>query len=169
MPIDKNADNIQVMVRVRPLNSRERSEEAKSCITVDEETRTSLAIDCKPDQKIFSYDWIGGESTTQQMIFEVVGMPMVAACLEAFNCCIFAYGQTGAGKTFTMQGKGLEPDNNDIESRGLQPRVFDYIFHRTKEETEKDPNLQYLISCSYLEIYNEQILDLVYLSSSKII
>lgn len=160
MGIDKNADNIQVMVRVRPLNSRERAEESRSCITIDEDTHNSLTIDCRPDQKTFNFDWIGGDNTTQQLIFSTVGVPMVAACLDAFNCCIFAYGQTGAGKTFTMQGKGLDNDD-ESESRGLQPRVFDHIFHRTQEEMQKNPDLQYLISCSYLEIYNEQIMDLV--------
>ena len=159
MPIDKNADNIQVLVRVRPLNSREREEDTKPCIKVNEDG--SLTLDTKPEPKKFTFDWIGAENTTQHTIFTTVGEPMIAACLEGFNCCIFAYGQTGAGKTFTMQGRGLDSDVNDVQTRGLQPRVFDYIFKRVQEETRADRNVEYLISSTYLEIYNEHIKDLV--------
>ena len=162
MPIDKNADNIQVMVRIRPLNSRERAEESKSCIILDEDNPNTMILDAKPEQKIFNFDWVGGESTNQIQIFDVVGRPMIATCLEGYNCCIFAYGQTGTGKTFTMQGRGLEADSVDSEFRGLQPRVFDHIFMITGKEMKENPNIQYLITCTYLEIYNEQIMDLVY-------
>lgn len=168
MPIDKNADNIQVMVRVRPLNNREKEEDSKACVKIDESSSGCIILDCKPEQKRFFFDWVGGENTTQQAIFKTVGEPMVAACLEGFNCCIFAYGQTGAGKTFTMQGKGLD-DNSDVHSRGLQPRVFDYIFKKVKEEMQSNENVNYLISCTYLEIYNEQIRDLVNISSLSLV
>ena len=97
MPIDKNTDNIQVMVRVRPLNNKESAEE--SCVAVQPELN-QIILDAKPEQKLFTFDWVGGESTTQEQIFDVVGKPMVQTCLEGYNCCIFAYGQTGAGKTY---------------------------------------------------------------------
>jgi len=158
MPIDKNTDNIQVMVRVRPLNNKESAEE--SCVAVQPELN-QIILDAKPEQKLFTFDWVGGESTTQEQIFDVVGKPMVQTCLEGYNCCIFAYGQTGAGKTYTMQGRGLENDSSDKTHLGLQPRVFDYIFAITVREMKQDPDLQYLIRCSYLEIYNEHIIDLV--------
>lgn len=67
---------------------------------------------------------------------------------EGYNASIFAYGQTGAGKTYTMLGKSGE-------DRGLQPRVFEYIF----EQLIKFESCR--VKCSYLEIYNEQIIDLV--------
>ena len=59
-----------------------------------------------------------------------------------------------------MQGKGLEKDAQDPYLRGLQPRVFDYLFALTSQE-KKESDVEYLIRCSYLEIYNEQIMDLV--------
>ena len=158
MPIDKNTDNIQVMVRVRPLNSRESAEE--TCLGVDQQSN-KIVLDAKPEQKVFIFDWVGGESTKQEEIFDVIGKPMVQTCLEGYNCCIFAYGQTGAGKTYTMQGRGLEYDASDKINRGLQPRVFDYIFGMTGREMREDPDRQYLIYCSYFEIYNEHIIDLV--------
>jgi len=67
---------------------------------------------------------------------------------KGYNSTIFAYGQTGAGKTFTMLGKS-------DEQRGLQPRVFEHIFKELlKFESAR-------VKCTYLEIYNEQIIDLV--------
>lgn len=76
---------------------------------------------------------------------------------------MFAYGQTGAGKTYTMQGRGFEPGNKAaVEERGLQPRVFDYLYAKTKEDMNEN-SCEHLIKCSYFEIYNEQIMDLVLL------
>ncbi len=161
MMMDKNSDNIQVMVRVRPFNGRERAEDARSCVILDDSRPNCIILDAKPDQKAFNFDWVGGDRTTQQDIFEVVGKAMVHTCLEGYNCCIFAYGQTGAGKTFTMQGRGLEINDEDILNRGLQPRVFDYIFALKAKDMNENPDLKYLVTCSYLEIYNEQIMDLV--------
>jgi len=161
MMMDKNSDNIQVMVRVRPFNGRERAEGAGSCVILDDYRPNCIVLDAKPDQKAFNFDWVGGERTTQQDIFEVVGKSMVHTCLEGYNCCIFAYGQTGAGKTFTMQGRGLEINDEDILNRGLQPRVFDYIFALKAKDMNENPDMKYLVTCSYLEIYNEQIMDLL--------
>jgi len=161
MIMDKNSDNIKVMVRVRPLNSRERAEEGKICVILDDYRPNTLTLDAKPEPKSFNFDWVGGDNTTQQNIFEAVGKAMVQTCLEGYNCCIFAYGQTGAGKTYTMQGRGLDMDNEDMTHRGLQPRVFDYIFGQIRDDTEENVDTKYLVSCTYLEIYNEQIMDLV--------
>jgi len=162
MPIDKNADNIQVIIRVRPFSANEKAEDAKSCVIVDEEDHNKLILDAKPEPKVFNFDWVGGEKTTQKDIFDLCGKPLVQACLEGYNCCIFAYGQTGAGKTYTMQGKGLDTDlTKDHTHRGLQPRVFEYIFAATSKQAKEDPGRQFLINCSYLEIYNEHIIDLV--------
>lgn len=159
--MDRNSDTIQVMVRVRPFNQRERIEDSKACVIIEDYRPNCLILDAKPEQKVFNFDWVGGDSTTQQDIFEVVGKPMVNTCLEGYNCCIFAYGQTGAGKTFTMQGRGLDGAVEDFVTRGLQPRVFDYIFSLKAKDMEENPGTNYLIVCTYLEIYNEQIKDLV--------
>ncbi|KAL4437881.1 hypothetical protein ABPG74_001052 [Tetrahymena malaccensis] len=157
--MDKNADNIQVMVRVRPLNDREKREGAKSCIILDDESPNSITIDAKPEPKQFKFDFVGGEKTSQEDIFQIAAKPLMMAALEGYNACIFAYGQTGAGKTFTMQGRGLEEDR-DSKERGVQPRVFDHLFALTNQQ-KKEGNVEYLVKCSYLEIYNEQIMDLL--------
>lgn len=160
--MSKDSDNIQVIIRVRPLNRRELEEtdDCKRCVMVDQPSQKRLRLD---DSKIgprdFEFDWIGDESTSQEQIFESVGKSMVERCLKGYNCCIFAYGQTGAGKTYTMQGRDLKDCGMNDSDRGLQPRVFDYLFDMISRETT--PGTIFTVSCSYLEIYNEQFIDLV--------
>lgn len=72
-----------------------------------------------------------------------VGQPMSRICLEGLNCSVFAYGQTGAGKTFTMMG--------DETNKGLQPRVIEELFSLI----EHNERTEVTVRCSFLEIYNE--------------
>uniref|UniRef100_A0A803LZK2 Kinesin motor domain-containing protein n=1 Tax=Chenopodium quinoa TaxID=63459 RepID=A0A803LZK2_CHEQI len=98
-------------------------------------------------------------------IFQLVGAPLVENCLAGFNSSVFAYGQTGSGKTYTMWGpsNALLEDNLANEQQGLTPRVFERLFARINEEQIKhsDKQLTYQCRCSFLEIYNEQITDLL--------
>jgi hypothetical protein len=151
--------NIQVMVRVRPLNHRELKANDKNCIEVPAEQEECLILDSKPESKVFSYDCVWGEKSSQENIFEKIGKPMADRSLEGYNCTVFAYGQTGSGKTFTMQGKGIDRFVKGDPSVGLQPRVLDYIFSRVREADPQRTNIT--VKCSYIEIYNEQITDLL--------
>ena len=138
----------------------------------------------------YSYDHVCDEHQSQGAIFESVGVPVTDAFLEGYHGCLIAYGQTGAGKTFTMQGPG-DPDEsssgelasgegtdgagavNDPEAQGLIPRVLQRIFQRVADETngtlidadtpeDKKPcDVQFVVKCSYLEIYNETVADLL--------
>uniref|UniRef100_A0A803LTH2 Kinesin motor domain-containing protein n=1 Tax=Chenopodium quinoa TaxID=63459 RepID=A0A803LTH2_CHEQI len=98
-------------------------------------------------------------------IFQLVGAPLVENCIAGFNSSVFAYGQTGSGKTYTMWGpsNALLEDNLANEQQGLTPRVFERLFARINEEQIKhsDKQLTYQCRCSFLEIYNEQITDLL--------
>ncbi|KAL0451926.1 UNVERIFIED_CONTAM: Kinesin-like protein KIN-12B [Sesamum latifolium] len=101
------------------------------------------------------------DSGVKSDIFELVGAPLVENCLAGFNSSVFAYGQTGSGKTYTIWGASnalLEEDQ-----QGLAPRVFHRLFERIEEEQVKqaDRQLVYMCRCSFLEIYNEQITDLL--------
>jgi hypothetical protein len=79
------------------------------------------------------------------------------ALIQGYNCCIFAYGQTGAGKTYSILGDAAElTDNALAESRGVLPRLMEHLFQKLTTA-----NCKYQVNCSYLEIYNEQIIDLV--------
>lgn len=134
--------------------------------------------------KTFTFDRAFGENATQNDVFEVVGMPITQACLQGYNGTIFAYGQTGSGKTFTMQGPDhvIDMDANrlsaqEIGLRGLVPRVFDYLFDDVVAASKTDnstsstrafgTNVQHTFACSFLEIYNERVYDLLDGGSTK--
>ncbi|PNX96039.1 kinesin-like protein KIN12B-like, partial [Trifolium pratense] len=95
-------------------------------------------------------------------MFELIGVPLVENCLAGFNSSVFAYGQTGSGKTYTMWGppNSLAVENSIIDQQGgLAPRVFERLFARINEE--QTDQLQYQCHCSFLEIYNEHVTDLL--------
>ena len=91
-------------------------------------------------------------SSKQETIYEETVMPIVDFVLEGYNGTIFAYGQTGTGKTFTMEGEDTVP-----EQGGIMPRSFETIF----KAIEADPSKQYLVRASYMELYKEDIRDLL--------
>ncbi|KAK8494187.1 hypothetical protein V6N12_044600 [Hibiscus sabdariffa] len=105
------------------------------------------------------------DSGVQRDIFQLVGAPLVENCLAGFNSSVFAYGQTGSGKTYTIWGpaNALLEENLSSDQQGLTPRVFERLFARINEEQIKhaDKQLKYQCQCSFLEIYNEQITDLL--------
>nr|GEY01429.1 kinesin-like protein KIN12B isoform X2 [Tanacetum cinerariifolium] len=113
----------------------------------------------------FTFDSVADETSTQMDIFELVGAPLVENCLAGFNSSIFAYGQSGSGKTYTIWGptNALFEDKLSSNEKGLTPRVFERLFSRISEEQIKqaDKQLVYQCHCSFLEIYNEQITDLL--------
>ena len=151
-------DNVKVVIRVRPLNERETQECTKTCVSIAEINK-AIALDIKSEQKCFTYDYVASEEATQEEIFEKVGKPITESCLFGYNGTIFAYGQTGAGKTFTILGPSLKlgPDfkhSSEYHKRGLLPRCFEFLF------SSIEPDL-YNIKCSYLEIYQEQVNDLL--------
>lgn len=104
------------------------------------------------DTKSFSFDYAFNVESTQQSVYEQTGFQLVENVLEGYNATIFAYGQTGCGKTFIMMGV-----QDDEMLRGIIPRTFSQII--TMVDT--DDSKKYLIRCSFLEIYNEEIHDLL--------
>ncbi|XP_074051979.1 kinesin-like protein KIF15 isoform X2 [Macrotis lagotis] len=99
--------------------------------------------------------------TTQESVFSSVAKGIVESCMNGYNGTIFAYGQTGSGKTFTMMGPS-ESDNFTHNLRGVIPRSFEYLFFLIEREKEKaGTGKTFLCKCSFIEIYNEQIFDLL--------
>ena len=96
----------------------------------------------------FTFDRVLGENSEQSEVFEHVGRNVTEACLEGYNGCIFSYGQTGSGKTFTIMG--------DEKNTGLLPRVVKHMFERIEDDV-----LSTKCKVSFLEIYNEQLRDLL--------
>ena len=173
-------DNVKVVIRVRPINERERGggslEKVKLCLTV--ERNEKMILDRGMDQKTFTFDYVATQDSEQSVLFERIARPITESCLQGYNGSIFAYGQTGSGKTFTIQGPTMmihgeetligasnATDASMHEMRGIMQRSFEHLFecmeNQKLESAKQGIELQFLVKTSYLEIYNEQIMDLL--------
>eukprot|EP00126_Sphaerothecum_destruens_P002747 Sdes_comp16173_c0_seq1m5420 len=159
--------NIQAVVRCRPLNSHEKSAHSVSII---ETCKNKREITVRPHQtttnlhatKTFTFDKVFGPESTQKEVYSEVVIPFVEEVLMGYNCTIFAYGQTGTGKTFTMEGGGghkvakTSQDLQEDKNAGIIPRTLSHLF----EILEKQ-NSEYSVKVSFLELYNEELKDLL--------
>ncbi|GJD05818.1 Kinesin-like protein KIF21A [Galdieria sulphuraria] len=151
--------SVRVAIRVRPLSSLEKSNCGKTCVTVQPPDTVVLGKD-----KSFTFDFVFGPDKTQSEIYEQVVSPLVDGIFKGYHACLFAYGQTGAGKTYTM---GTTWYKGSISTtHGMIPRVINDIFIRAKAEMDL---YDISIRVSFIEIYNEDIHDLLkfYNSSSE--
>ncbi|KAG8578806.1 hypothetical protein GDO81_010625 [Engystomops pustulosus] len=161
MPINKaekpeSCDNVKVVVRCRPLNEREKAMGNKMAVHVDE-IRGTIAVhkvdSMNEPPKTFTFDTVFGTDSKQLDVYNLTARPIIDSVLEGYNGTIFAYGQTGTGKTFTMEGVRAVP-----ELRGIIPNSFAHVFgHIAKAEGDT----RFLVRVSYLEIYNEEVRDLL--------
>ncbi|XP_066527578.1 kinesin-like protein KIF1C [Hoplias malabaricus] len=155
------AASVKVAVRVRPFNPREISRDAKCVIQMQGNTTCITNPKCKDSAKNFSFDYSYWSHTTeedpqfvsQRQVYEDIGEEMLLHAFEGYNVCILAYGQTGAGKSYTMMGK-QEPGE-----QGIIPQMCEDLFKRTSENT--DPEQSYSVEVSYMEIYCERVRDLL--------
>ena len=109
----------------------------------------------------FSLDWFFTDVEPQESVYDIAARDRVAAVLSGFNSTIMAYGQTGSGKTHTMMG----PDevlvdflNSEPSLHGIVPRASDHLFEGVKHAPAES---SFLVQCSYLEIYNNALNDLL--------
>ncbi|XP_076885303.1 kinesin-like protein KIN-12E [Bidens hawaiensis] len=160
--------NVQVIIRVRPLSTSEIAVQGPSRCVKQASSQTITWIG--PPEARFTFDHVADEHVTQEMLFKVAGVPMVENCMGGYNSCMFAYGQTGSGKTHTMLGDIDGGSRRHSVNSGMTPRVFEYLFTRIQKEREarREEKIQYTCKCSFLEIYNEQILDLLDPSSTNL-
>ncbi|KAF3781795.1 Phragmoplast orienting kinesin 2 [Nymphaea thermarum] len=160
--------NVQVLVRIRPLNNTEKNSYGYSrCLR--QESAQSITWIGQPETR-FIFDHVACETITQEVLFRVAGLPMVENCMSGYNSCIFAYGQTGSGKTYTMLGQIDDIDKKPSPDQGMMPRIFEFLFARIRaeEESRMDEKVRFSCKCSFLEIYNEQITDLLDPSSTNL-
>ncbi|KAJ4978735.1 hypothetical protein NE237_009515 [Protea cynaroides] len=153
--------NVQVIIRIRPLNNSEMSLQGyNKCIRQD--SCQSITWTGHPESR-FTFDLVADENVSQENLFKVAGLPMVDNCMGGYNSCMFAYGQTGSGKTHTMLGDIEGGTRRHSVNCGMTPRVFESLFSRIQKEKEsrREEKLRFTCKCSFLEIYNEQILDLL--------
>merc|ERR550519_3344502 len=158
----KDGQNIKVFVRCRPLNKDEkaaRSYAVLECtgqreITVKEKQLSSLT-------KTFNYDRVFGPQSKQLDVYRAVVEPLIAQVLQGYNCTVFAYGQTGTGKTYTMEGgEGRDSPGMTWEkdpTSGIIPRALSQIF----DELRVTVDAEFSVRVSFLELYNEEIFDLL--------
>ncbi|XP_006883734.1 PREDICTED: kinesin-like protein KIF17 [Elephantulus edwardii] len=149
------SESVKVVVRCRPMNQRERDLNCQSVVTVDSARGQCFiqnpgAADEPPKQ--FTFDGAYYMDHFTEQIYNEIAYPLVEGVTEGYNGTIFAYGQTGSGKSFTMQGLPEPPSQ-----RGIIPRAFEHIF----ESVQCAENTKFLVRASYLEIYNEDVRDLL--------
>ncbi|KAL6008760.1 hypothetical protein ACLOJK_021986 [Asimina triloba] len=167
MQVNVDMDNM-VLIRIRPLSGTEKVLQGSGRCLRQESAQTLTWLG--PLETRFTFDHVACETISQEKLFKVAGLPMVENCMSGYNSCMFAYGQTGSGKTYTMIGDIFEMDNRLSEDCGMTPRIFEYLFMRIREEEEnrRDERLKYSCKCSFLEIYNEQITDLLQPESTNL-
>jgi len=153
-----SSNNIKVCIRVRPFNSRETGEQCVVAMPTQDTVQIAEYNTASVEPRSFSFDrcyWSHCASdanfATQETLMEELGEALLANALEGFNNCLFAYGQTGAGKTHSMLG-------GDGDQRGLLPRVLEGLFDRIGQAP---PEVKFSTKVSYLEIYNENLRDLL--------
>ncbi|TKY48715.1 Phragmoplast orienting kinesin 2 [Spatholobus suberectus] len=160
--------NVQVIIRMRPLSNSEISVQGYGKCVRQESCQT-ITWTGHPESR-FTFDLVADENVSQEKLFKVAGLPMVENCMGGYNSCMFAYGQTGSGKTHTMLGDIEGGTRRHSVNCGMTPRIFEHLFSRIQKEKEarRDEKLKFTCKCSFLEIYNEQILDLLDPSSNNL-
>jgi len=168
--------SVKVAVRVRPFNRREKEKKSKCVIRMDGAT-TVISNPKQPQEnpKSFNFDYSYWSHTSpsddrfinQQRVYRDLGVEMLEHAFDGYNVCIFAYGQTGAGKSYTMMGNVGDP-----EEGGIIPQMCEELFTRIAESSlnnnlnDADGETKYSVEVSYMEIYCEQVKDLLNPSKS---
>eukprot|EP00966_Prymnesium_polylepis_P181567 4205514-Prymnesium_polylepis.1 len=146
---------IQVIVRVRPPNAKEKNEGTLPIVTTSTERKEVCVIrgaGQKAARNTFKFDQVFGSFSTQQEVFSSAVLPIIGDVLNGYESTLFAYGQTGTGKTHTIEGSIDVP-----EEMGIIPRATEHIFTALQGESFVESTC----TVSYLEIYNEELRDLL--------
>ncbi|KAL3119651.1 hypothetical protein niasHT_006737 [Heterodera trifolii] len=163
--------NVQVVVRTRPLSEMERNERCKNIVSCDSVSKvvslkTNTCDKYSTGQRQFGvFDKVYGHESTQIQVYGDVVAPLMKEVLNGYNCTVFAYGQTGSGKTYTMEGRHDESGAFSWDSdptSGIIPRALHQIFTELSNE-----DIDFTVRVSYVELYNEQIYDLLSLSETS--
>lgn len=150
---------VKVAVRIRPQLSKEKIEGCHICTSVTPgEPQVLLGKD-----KAFTYDFVFDLDTWQEQIYSTCVSKLIEGCFEGYNATVLAYGQTGAGKTYTM-GTGFDAATSE-EEQGIIPRAIAHLFGGIAERKRKAQERgvagpEFKVSAQFLELYNEEILDL---------
>ena len=164
------SENIRCIVRCRPLNEKEKGLGTK-CITISSDSKV-VFVENKNDKMAngkYAMDHVFNENVTQEEVFQEIGEPILKSFIGGYNCTIFCYGQTGAGKTHTMMGPLEQLFEENSPSQGLIPRIIHYLFNEeakvkniiTGGNTDKCKDIKMNIKFCVMELYQESIIDLL--------
>lgn len=176
----ERGSNFKVVIRVRPPLPRELHSdrpfqnvisvdapghvltvsENLSALHNDDSSGSNSASGATPGaygSHVFSFDHVYDQQCTQRAVYENTAKAVVESSLEGYNATIFAYGQTGTGKTYTMEG--FNSGSGSVEERGIIPRAIEQIFQHIQSNVSA--RMRFLVRASYLQIYNESISDLL--------
>ncbi|CAB4282577.1 unnamed protein product [Prunus armeniaca] len=151
--------NVQVLVRCRPLSEDEMRVHTPVVISCHESRREVSAIQNIANKQIdrtFAFDKVFGPASQQKELYDQAVSPIVNEVLEGYNCTIFAYGQTGTGKTYTMEGGARKKNGEFPSDAGVIPRAVKQIFDILEAQVA-----EYSMKVTFLELYNEEISDLL--------
>ncbi|POG64210.1 kinesin family member 4/21/27, partial [Rhizophagus irregularis DAOM 181602=DAOM 197198] len=148
--------SVRVALRVRPLNSKETLQNCSECLTIIPDAPQILM----GTDKSFTFDYVFPSETEQEEVFHDCASPLIDKLVEGYNVTILAYGQTGSGKTYSM-GTALDGANIPPEHLGIVPRAITKLFADLCERKEKNPSYEYEVYVSFLELYNEDLIDLL--------
>ncbi|ULT96638.1 hypothetical protein L3Y34_004890 [Caenorhabditis briggsae] len=144
--------SLRVVVRARPMNTRETKEGARRCVEFYENTG-QLVIN---DSATFAYDSVFPDTVDQETVYEKTALPLLDRIFSGFNATILAYGQTGSGKTYTM---GTEDnDGTDEMRRGIIPRLVNALFQRIMATQTPEA---FTVTVSMFEVYGDNVYDLL--------
>nr|GMD12475.1 kinesin-like protein KIN-5D [Ipomoea batatas] len=157
--------NVQVILRCRPLSEDETRMHTPVVVSCNESRREVLAVQNIANKQIdrtFVFDKVFGPASQQKDLYDSAICPIVFEVLEGYNCTIFAYGQTGTGKTYTMEGGARKKNGEFPTDAGVIPRAVRQIFDILEAQ-----NAEYSMKVTFLELYNEEISDLLALDESS--
>ncbi|XP_050367621.1 kinesin-like protein KIN-12F [Argentina anserina] len=144
---------VKVVVRIRPTKGGD--------WTVNKVSPNAISV----GDRAFEFDSVFDSKSDQEDVFQTVGVPLVKNALAGYNTSILSYGQSGSGKTYTLWGppSAMVEDSSPDSCQGIVPRMFQMLFSEIQKEQENSEGKQfnYQFRCSFLEVYNEQIGDLL--------
>ncbi|KAK9432771.1 P-loop containing nucleoside triphosphate hydrolase protein [Lipomyces doorenjongii] len=149
--------NIHVVVRCRGRNEREVKE--SSGVVISATGQKDITVQTGPlalSNKTYAFDRVFGPEADQAMVYEEVVAPILEEALAGYNCTVFAYGQTGTGKTYTMSGDVSDNYGTFANDAGIIPRALYRLFQALEVEQS-----EYSVKCSFIELYNEELRDLI--------
>ncbi|UNI23425.1 Kinesin- motor protein [Purpureocillium takamizusanense] len=156
--------NINVVVRCRGRNSREVKESSTVVVSTDAVKGKQVGLSMGANalsNKTYSFDRVFSQAADQNMIFDDTVKPILEEMLAGYNCTIFAYGQTGTGKTYTMSGDMTETLGMLSDEAGIIPRVLQQLFQKLEIDDSEN-----CVKCSFIELYNEELRDLLSVEES---